>query len=457
MVGTGGPTPETMPTDSSASATQAKSPPASPSPEPELPRTSSSPLPSPSDPLPPWALRSSSPNGHNSTGSDNLFFGRPRPAGVRRLSTPYSRTGSGNMSHHHHHHHHSNIPFGARLMQGSVSAMNGLLRLGYSMTPIQRLVAGLGGVAVLALVIVFLVFSHRIFAALRPVAGGWRALPGGWVILFLLTSATAFPPMIGYSTTVMIAGFVFGFPAGWPIVAGATVAGSTASFLASRTVFSGYVHRLVGEDRRFVALGQVLRRDGLPVLAAIRFCPLPFSLSNGFLATIPSISPAAFALATAISTPKLLIHVFIGDRLAQLAGSDDMPLSTRVVNYLSILFGSVLGVTVGWLVYRRTMLRAKEIALEEAAAAADDDDDADAANAALLTDEFGYDDVEEGILGPLSSSRRMRSGESDAAALMDDDDDISLWGNTEEVLDAYRDADGTDGYPPSASKRTGVR
>jgi uncharacterized membrane protein YdjX (TVP38/TMEM64 family) len=321
------------------------------------------------------------------------------------------------------------------MMQSSLIIMNRLLKLGYSLTPWQRVLAAVVGVALLALAIVFLVFSHRIFAALGPVAEGWRKLPGGWVLLFLLSSATAFPPMIGYSTTVTIAGFIYGFPGGWPIVAGATVFGSTASFLASRTVLSGYVNRLVGEDHRFVALGQVLRRDGLPVLAAIRFCPLPFSLSNGFLATIPSISPATFALATALSTPKLLIHVFIGDRLAQLAENDDMPLSTRIINYLGILFGAVVGITVGWFVYQRTMRRAKELALEEATATD--------GNGVLLTDDGDYDDLEEGILG---QAQRRRSGESDAAALMDDDD-ISLWDTTDGVHEAYTDDDDTDTSP----------
>ena len=113
---------------------------------------------------------------------------------------------------------------------------------------------------------------------------------------------TAFPPVIGYSTTVSIAGFVYGFPWGWPIVASATVAGSTVAFFTSRGIFSGYVHGLVGGDKRFVALAQVLRRDGLGMLAMIRFCPLPYSLSNGFLATVPSIRPVTFAAATALAT-----------------------------------------------------------------------------------------------------------------------------------------------------------
>lgn len=99
-----------------------------------------------------------------------------------------------------------------------------------------------------------------------------------------------------------LAGFVYGFPLGWPIAAAATVCGSSAAFLASRGVLGGYVNSLVGRDKRFVALGQVLRRDGVGVLTMIRFCPLPYSLSNGFLATIPSVGLGSFALGTALST-----------------------------------------------------------------------------------------------------------------------------------------------------------
>ncbi|KAI0104764.1 hypothetical protein GGR51DRAFT_218846 [Nemania sp. FL0031] len=401
-----------MPSDYSAAA-QALALSPSPSPSPMPSPTSPPPRLSHTTQLPPWARQVPA--------SDS----GPRLPGARRLSTPYSR-GSAAEQHR---------PLGQRIMAGSVSIMNKLLKLGYSMTPLQRVLACVFGLAVITLGIVFLIFSHRIFAALRPVAAGWQELRGGWVLLFLLSSLSSFPPLIGYSTTVTLAGFVFGFPRGWPIIASATVVGSTASFVASRTIFSAYVQRLVGDDKRFVALGQVLRRDGLLVLVAIRFCPLPFSLSNGFLATIPSISTGSFALATALSTPKLLIHVFIGDRLAQLADSDDMPTSTRIVNYLSILFGAVVGATVGWFVYQRTMRRAKELALEEAAATD--------GNTVLLSDEFGYDDVEEGILGP---GQTRRSGESDAAALMDDDD-ISLWDTTESPHDAYRDEDDFDANP----------
>ncbi len=88
---------------------------------------------------------------------------------------------------------------------------------------------------------------------------------------------------------------------GWLVIATATVAGSLASFLTSRTVFSKFVHRHVGRDKRFVALSQVLRHDGLGMLTLIRLCPLPYSLSNGFLSTIPTLRPWAFAAATAMA------------------------------------------------------------------------------------------------------------------------------------------------------------
>ncbi|KAI1756747.1 hypothetical protein F4782DRAFT_483980 [Xylaria castorea] len=398
-----------------ASTAQALALPPSPSPDPE---PTSPNHPSHNERLPAWARPASS---RGADSGDDLFRGS-RLQGIRRLSTPYSRGRDGTEQHR---------PLGRRIMQGGVSVVNKLLKLGYSLTPLQRVLAGAGVLTALTIGILFLVFSHRIFAALHPVAEGWRKLPGGWVLLFLLSAAASFPPTIGYSMTITIAGFIFGFPAGWPIVASATVVGSTAAFVASRTIFSGYVRRLVGEDKRFVALGQVLRHDGLPVLVAIRFCPLPFSLSNGFLATIPSISPGRFALATALATPKLLVHVFIGDRLAQLADNDDMPTSTRIVNYLSIFFGSVLGIAVGWFVFQRTMRRAKELALEEAGAADGN------------VNELDYGDVEEGILGPVQTRW---SGESDSAALMDDDD-VSLWDVPGDAHDTYRDESDIDTSP----------
>ncbi|KKP00794.1 hypothetical protein THAR02_07089 [Trichoderma harzianum] len=255
-------------------------------------------------------------------------------------------------------------------------------------------------------IILSILYSEAFFAWLATVSKSWREIPGGWLIAFMLIFVTSVPPIIGYSTANTIAGFVYGFPNGWPIAASACIIGSLAAFMACRTVLSGHVNKLIGNDHRFVALGQVLRRDGILYLTGIRFCPLPFSLSNGFLATIPSISPLSFVISTALSTPKLLIHIFIGSRLAIIAEQGDaMSLRDKIVNYTGMFIGGAIGAAAGFIIYRRTMARAEELAREEATI--------NAAEEGI----GGYEDTDDTLMDP-----------EDAADVMGDDD-VSLWDN----------------------------
>jgi len=125
------------------------------------------------------------------------------------------------------------------------------------------------------------------------------------------------------------------------------------------------------------------------------------------------------AQSNAVDSPKLLVHVFIGSRLALLAESGDrMSAGDRAINYMSMFFGGTLGFVVGLLIYQRTMARAVELATEGAG---------DGANDELLADDSAEnDDYIDG-----DDSRPLRANgsamDTDAAALMDDDD-ISLWG-----------------------------
>ena len=108
----------------------------------------------------------------------------------------------------------------------------------------------------------------------------------------------------------------------------------------------------MADDTRFEALALVLKHDGLKLLCMIRLCPLPYSLSNGAMSTFPTVQPLQFALATAITCPKLLIHVFIGSRLAVIAG-EKMDAKTKAINYTSIAIGAVLGILTGYIIYQR--------------------------------------------------------------------------------------------------------
>ncbi|VBB72505.1 Putative protein of unknown function [Podospora comata] len=289
----------------------------------------------------------------------------------------------------------------------AITLSQSTLRLFLSLPRTQQLLVLLALSVLFSLGILFLVYSHTIFTSLAPLAASWKQSWLFLIVIFFLTCLTGFPPIIGYSTCVTITGFVYGFPHGWPIAATATVAGSTAAFVTSRGVLKGYVHNLVGKDKRFVALGQVLKKDGVVVLAMIRLCPLPYSLSNGFLATVGSISPVTFAGATALTTPKLLVHIFIGSRLALLAESGDkMTGFDKFVNYASMAVGAAVGMGVAWAVYKKTMQRAEELAGE---------------------------DLEGGLLPEAGEEeeRLVDPDEMDAAAVdvLMDDDDISLWDN----------------------------
>ncbi len=124
--------------------------------------------------------------------------------------------------------------------------------------------------------------------------------------------------------------------------------------MASRTVLSKYVHRLIEQDKRFAALTLVLKRDGLKLLCMIRLCPLPYSISNAAISTFETVKPSTFALATAIVAPKLMIHVFIGSRLAVIARSGGkMDAMTRSINWLSIIVGAIIGGLTAWFIYKR--------------------------------------------------------------------------------------------------------
>ncbi|RDA94392.1 hypothetical protein CP533_2244 [Ophiocordyceps camponoti-saundersi (nom. inval.)] len=279
----------------------------------------------------------------------------------------------------------------------------------------------IASIATIAAVAILAGFAshHFFFHWLAPRARSWRGHGGALVVVFLAIFVSAFPPMVGYSTVATVAGFVAGFPGGWPLAASAAVSGSLAAFIASRSVLAGWVERLVGKDTRFVALAQVLRRDELLYLTAIRFCPLPFSLSNGFLATVPSVSPWAFAVATAISSPKLLVHVFIGSRLALLAEEGETMSSTdKAINYLSMLLSALIGLAVGLVVYRRTTARAAQLVREGRRHPTTGITSSPGGN----NNSAGYHDSDAPLLDP-----------DDAAAVMLDDD-IPHW--TDDAVDS---------------------
>lgn len=111
---------------------------------------------------------------------------------------------------------HSDVPadFKSRMYRRAIQLQRQAYKTYNRLTPVQRVLLIIAGVASLVLGILFLVYNERIFGWLAPYAKKWRDLKAGWLILWAMTFVVSFPPLIGYSSCVTIAGFVYGFPNG---------------------------------------------------------------------------------------------------------------------------------------------------------------------------------------------------------------------------------------------------
>lgn len=116
--------------------------------------------------------------------------------------------------------------------------------------------------------------------------------------------------------------------------------------------------------------------------------------------------------------------------MASIAESDGkMDSGTKAINYGSIIIGSIIGATVGYIIYQRTMARARELEIAELEAGNLSPEEAAAVRGNLRREYSDLDGIGEEEL------------DLDAAALMNDDD-ISLWDNDERVErlgNGYRD------------------
>lgn len=130
---------------------------------------------------------------------------------------------------------------------------------------------------------------------------------------------------------------------------------------------------------------------------------------------------------------KLLVHVFIGSRLAVLfERGDEMSTRDKIINWTGMGISGLIGLAVGFVIYRRTMERAADIAREQAM----DGTDAEQGEA-------GYADTETTLLDP-----------EDAAAIMSDDD-LSMWDTQGGNYSDEDSGSGSDGQ--KRSKANGIK
>ena len=102
--------------------------------------------------------------------------------------------------------------FGRRMMRSADKFQRRALKTYDKLTILQKLLLFFAGITTIVFGILFLVYNKRVFARLLPLAEKWRNMRGGWLIIWALAFTVSFPPLIGYSTIVTVAGFLYGLP-----------------------------------------------------------------------------------------------------------------------------------------------------------------------------------------------------------------------------------------------------
>lgn len=203
-------------------------------------------------------------------------------------------------------------------------------------------------------VLVIIISPARIAQYLYDQAHILAEAPFGSLALALAIVCISFPPLIGHTTLVTLCGFAYGLN-GIYIAAGASIVGSALVFVVLRFLFSARLRAWSGHNQKWQALESVVRAKGLPLVVLIRISPFPpWVYSNSLFASIEAVKLWQFVIATFCIIPKLLLHTFIGSKIAQLSDGDQrgrMDTHTKVINGLLVGGGILIAIFTSWLVY----------------------------------------------------------------------------------------------------------
>lgn len=149
----------------------------------------------------------------------------------------------------------------------------------------------------------------------------------GWwgVVAFALALALLQMALIPLSPFAIAGGAIFGFEKCFVAVTIGSNLGATINFLLARYVARGTVSRFLSNHEKFRLIDAAIGNEGGKIIALLRFCPLPFGLSN-YCYGLTSVRFAPYVLATLFCTiPGNIVFPWLGasaqEGLAALTGS----------------------------------------------------------------------------------------------------------------------------------------
>ncbi|EST06240.1 SNARE associated Golgi protein [Kalmanozyma brasiliensis GHG001] len=261
-----------------------------------------------------------------------------------------------------------------------------------SLPPEQRYILYLVvGIKFLILGVVLYIGPEVMFDTTAKLAIWFGSQTFGAALLIALVVIVSFPPLIGYGTCITLFGLGWGVhsPANadhgelngnlfyaWALASVACLLGASVSFVVLRWAITHHAKRVSWissalDDPKYAALTTAVRSRGLSMAILIRFCPFPFAYSNLFFASLLDAVPYRhFIAATALITPKLFLHVWLGTRMFVLMDRDQraqLDGTAKALNVVYIAVGGAVGVATSWFVWRETSKVLDQIEREQAA------------------------------------------------------------------------------------------
>ena len=243
-----------------------------------------------------------------------------------------------------------------------------------SLTPVQKAFLVVGALLYTGLSVALIVAGDEIFHAIARASSWFAKSPYGVPALYAIMTVLAFPPTVGFGTSVTMCGMAFGSAreatdltwgtqskrvfGAYLVATGGYVLGSTTAFVVLHRLVSvlegrWQAIRSAKSDPRFGAVQTAVYQSGVWVAVLIRFCPVPFCYANLIFALLDAVTIPAYIAASLITSPRLLLHVFVGAKMYELMDRDVrsvMDPTTRMLSVISVVAGICAGVGASWFV-----------------------------------------------------------------------------------------------------------
>ncbi|KAI8089522.1 snare associated Golgi protein-domain-containing protein [Halteromyces radiatus] len=225
-----------------------------------------------------------------------------------------------------------------------------------------RIIAGLAALLALSLFGILAIYRHQIRQSIQTIAVEMRTTPFSWILVVALLSITSIPPMIGFTFTATLTGFIYGVPFGFPIaIIGAFIGSMICFHLIRQYNFARFVRLSPSRQDKYHAIQEAIEQGGLRIMLLIRLSPIPWPITNMLLSLLPTVTTRQYTMTAFLSSFKLCLEVWIGSQLADIS-NPDLPPSAHRVAVFTMLGSVMILVVVAWWLYRLSMQKVKSIA-----------------------------------------------------------------------------------------------